>query len=66
MSRLEDAAEQAYRRFIRHAEHCTQCGPAGGEWAENAALCPTGRTLAQTWEGLEQAAARLDAGALRK
>lgn len=66
MSRLEGAAEQAYRRFMRHAGQCAQCGPAGGEWAEIAALCPTGRTLAQTWERVEQVASRASAGALSK
>lgn len=50
--------EPLYRKFIEHSKACANCSAAGGEWAEDNKLCPTGRTMRQTWERAEQAEAR--------
>jgi hypothetical protein len=51
--------ETTYRTFIEHSRRCRQCRTAGGEWADDSALCPTGRALARQWGNAEvrQAAA---------
>lgn len=48
-------AEVAYRTFLAHADRCIPCRNAGGELAEDANLCPTGRTLMRNWERAEVA-----------
>lgn len=42
-------AARCYLRFLGHCENCDHCYRAGGEWAKEKDLCPTGRELARTW-----------------
>lgn len=42
--------ETTYRTFISHTQRCRQCRTAGGELADDGALCPTGRALARQWD----------------
>jgi len=52
--------ELAYRKAAAHWMCCPQCAEAGGEWASDEELCPTGRLLAQQWERAERQAADAD------
>jgi hypothetical protein len=52
---VRDYREEAWKRFVAHCARCHRCHQAGGEWASEEALCPVGRTLAQTWQAEEAA-----------